>query len=198
MTTSANNTGELIMMNTLKELISWDKYNSPSTLFLYFIQTYGDDNIKYKKSINTCELVWTTISSLGTFIAVWAVAGILSTFLFWYLMFIALWLGVGFDLATNSGEPMVAFFALNGIAIFVGLVVGWAEFKDWRREQKYKEYLARQEAEEDGTYVEKPKGIFEEWFDSVHNKFCVSIDLNKFRPANKQVVKDLYTESDWE
>lgn len=182
------------MWNKFKELISWNEYNTPSTLFLYFLTTYGDSDIRRKRTINTCDLTWATIGAILTFLGLWSIAALASMILAGYLMFIALWIGLGFHNAMVVEELFTIFAAINGIVLLISAVVGWAEYKDYRATKRYEERQKIRDAIEDGTYVEPPKGMFQEWFEAFHNKFCKPIDLNKFRPQNRQVTEY----DDWE
>lgn len=159
-------------MNKIKEFLSINKYNTPSKLLYYFLDTYGKNRLHRRDSINTCELVKMIFWSSLEFIAAWS-------FLFLIGAMISLWL------ISNLIFLHFGWDALKSIeALGIAFMIGWcfpigtaAAIVIVTLTDKYSEHK-RQIALEPES---KPKTLFGTWMESVKNKVCIQIDLKDFR-----------------
>lgn len=157
-------------MNKIKELLSINKYNTPSKLLFYFLNTYGKNRLYQRDSINTCELVKMLFWSSLEFIAVWSILFLIGCMVSLWLISNAIFLQFGWS-ALKSIEALGIAFAFGWslpIGTFVVIFV-------LTLEDKYSEHI-RQRA-----FEPKPKTLFGIWLESIRNKVCIDIDLKDFR-----------------
>lgn len=152
------------MFNTVKSALSMDKYNTPSKLFLYFLETYSSVR-SWEDEINTCDLIRKTFMGLFLWVILTSfltlIVGLVGGTIIGYITMAVC--GFGFNTLTDA-SPLIG-SATAGMTLFIALCLFvWAG-----------SVLVTSTT----TIVEE--SIFNQWGDSVKNKYCVNINLNKIR-----------------
>lgn len=163
---------------TIKTMLSMDKYNTPSKLFVYFLKTYGNDAMHWKKTVNTCELVRYTLKSLFLCCLI-CVFGAIAIGMFICMPIIAvytmLYYGVSYEILADMFPGLWAAFTVVSLCIIVScILIGIYIAKEKIRDMKYKHQKEHPE-----LYTNTEPTLFEQWYDAIKNKYCVEIDLDK-------------------
>lgn len=174
------------MWNKFKELIEWNEYNTLSAYFIYFLDAYSSTNLKNRQYINVCKFTRVLLASIVGFLFIWSVAAFSAWCVLNVFIAIALIYNLGFDVANHAGFPIGCLLGFILITIVCGGVYLVETCKTYFRNRSYeaKKFRAK------NPDVVIAKTVFEEWYDAFNSKFCVKIDLNKFRADTKKVVEN--------